>query len=88
MSVFIAQGEEGSQVTAADLLIGWGKRESYDALADWLGVSKGGHVAGRSRPGCSRSGKGHYNEMGGAMIRVWSFSSWPEALSAVSLKAP
>ncbi len=26
MSVFIAQGEEGSQDTPADLLIGWGKR--------------------------------------------------------------
>ena len=24
-------------------------------------------------------GEGHYKEMGGTMIRVWSFLSWPEA---------
>ena len=33
-------------------------------------------------------GEGHYNEMGGVMIRVWSFLSWPEALSSSSLKGP
>ena len=31
-------------------------------------------------------GRVHYNEMGGEMIRVWSFLSWPEALSSISLK--
>ena len=42
--------------------------------------------AGRGRPGCSRWEKGHYNETGGVMIRVYSFLSWPEALSSISLK--
>ena len=37
LSVFIAQGEQRSRDTPADLLIGWGKRGLNDTLADWLG---------------------------------------------------
>ena len=47
-----------------------------------------GHIlflvgARRSRPGCSSWGREHDTEIGGAMIRVWS---WPEALCSLSLK--
>ena len=40
MSVFITQGEQRSRDTHADLLIGWGKKGSYNTLAGWLGACK------------------------------------------------
>ena len=56
-----------------------------------MGVTSGPHTfPGRGQEGIGQVARGrgqrHYNEMGGAMIRVWSFLSWPEALSSISLK--
>ena len=48
-----------------------GIEASYNTLAGWWGVILPLVGAGRSRPDCSRWGKQHYNETGGAMIRVW-----------------
>lgn len=42
--------------------------------------------AGRRTPGCAKWRRGHYNEMGGVMIKVRSFFPWPEASSSSSLK--
>ena len=50
-----------------------------------------GHIpflvkVGRNRPGGSQWEKKHYNETSKVMARVWSFLSWPEALSSIFLK--
>ena len=64
--VFIAQGEERSRDTPADLLIGWGKRGlRIHLLVVWRLVG-----AGRSRPGCPRWERGHDDEAGGMIILI------------------
>lgn len=84
MSVFLAQGEDQYQDTPADLLMSWGKGGLAKHLLVGWGhirpyrgqVRSGTHIflvgAGRrGMAGGSRWGRGHYNERGGAMIRIW-----------------